>query len=631
MDIVEIPLGAAASAIFPGVRVLQCEIELGTWQVASAPDWRAAAERWQGWSKADVLAHPEIAPFCAFFKALGLNPASKPPSFANFILRAFTKPGSKIPSINPVVDHVNAFAVDCLCSLGVFDAAAVEGELSLDLSVEGDCYEPIGGEGNETIEAGNLVLRDSSKVLSLFAVRDSVHQMIMPHTRRVHLLACIVPGIDVETARATLEQAAARLRELGTQSEGEPSTRLNESTANSPWFGRYGGAFIPETLSPPLAELTQAWREIVDNEAFQKRYVYLLENYIGRRTPLSLAENLSAELGHRIYLKREDLAHTGAHKINNALGQALLAQAMGKKRVIAETGAGQHGVATAAACALLGIECVIYMGSRDMERQHLNVLRMRLMGAKVVSVSSGSQTLKDAINDALRDWVAHANNSYYLLGSALGPHPYPTIVREFQSIIGREARAQFAAFEDGELPDVLIACVGGGSNAIGLFHPFLDCPSVQMFGIEAGGLGPESGAHSIRFGHSEESRLGVMQGCRSYVMQNANGQIMETHSIAPGLDYAMVGPEHALLYDSGRVRYLHATDDEALAALERLSLCEGIIPALESAHALAGAIKLAPSLTPNSRIIINISGRGDKDLAAIAERSSATQSQGGVV
>ncbi|WP_248130591.1 tryptophan synthase subunit beta [Pseudomonas sp. B329] len=401
-----------------------------------------------------------------------------------------------------------------------------------------------------------------------------------------------------------------------------------EVPPKGPWYGPYGGSFIAETLSPPVAELTERYASIIASESFQQRYRSLLKHYVGRQTPLTLAENLSRHLGVKIYLKREDLAHTGAHKINNALGQALLAQAMGKRRVVAETGAGQHGVATAAACALLGIECVIYMGLRDMQRQALNVQRMRLMGATVVPAEGGSQTLKDAINDALRDWVAHADTTYYLLGSALGPHPYPAIVRYFQSVIGEEARQQFAALENGDLPDAVVACVGGGSNAIGLFSAFIDEPQVILCGVEAAGQGEASGQHSIRFGESGQSRVGVLQGCQSYVLQDEHGQIMETHSIAPGLDYAMVGPEHAQLRDDGRAQYLQATDEEAIDALKLLSCCEGIIPALESAHAVAGAIKLAKVLPAGVRIIINISGRGDKDMETISRLVADTFQEG---
>lgn len=394
--------------------------------------------------------------------------------------------------------------------------------------------------------------------------------------------------------------------------------RTGQAKAESgPWYGDFGGAYIPETLSPVLAELCARYPAILEDAAFRARYHTLLTDWVGRPTPLTLAANFSAEIGHRVYLKREDLAHTGAHKINNALGQALLAQHMGKKRVVAETGAGQHGVATAAACALLKLDCTVYMGKRDTERQRLNVLRMQLMGAKVVPVESGSQTLKDAINEALRDWVAHATDTYYLLGSALGPHPYPTLVSGFQSIIGREAREQFARATGGELPNVLVACVGGGSNAIGLFRAFIDEPTVRLIGVEAGGRGAKSKAHAIRFGIPEESRVGVLHGCRSFVLQNGDGQISETHSLAPGLDYAMVGPEHAQLHESGRAEYTHATDAQALAALKMLSRSEGIIPALESAHAIASVIALAPTFPKESTVLVNLSGRGDKDLAVI--------------
>ena len=406
---------------------------------------------------------------------------------------------------------------------------------------------------------------------------------------------------------------------------GHAETHVEASATAQPparkadaWYGAYGGAFIPETLSPALTELQGRWQGIVESAPFRQRLDGLLHTYVGRRTPLTLAANFSEVLGRTVYLKREDLAHTGAHKINNALGQALLAQAMGKQRVVAETGAGQHGVATAAACALLRLPCTVYMGTHDMQRQQPNVLRMRLMGARVVPVDSGSRTLKDAVTEALRDWVTRSEDTYYLLGSALGPHPYPRMVREFQSVIGQEVREQFAQAEGGALPDALVACVGGGSNAIGLFHPFLGDASVRMFGVEAGGEGPESGRHSIRLGPLAARRVGVLHGCRSYLMQDAHGQVSATHSVAAGLDYAMLGPEHAQLHDSGRVHYLHATDAEALAALELLARCEGIVAALETAHALAGALKLAALLPASARIVINLSGRGDKDLATIA-------------
>jgi tryptophan synthase beta chain len=390
------------------------------------------------------------------------------------------------------------------------------------------------------------------------------------------------------------------------------------TTITGPYYGRYGGQFIPEILVPAMRELEQAYAEAQGDSAFQAELDDLLQTYAGRPTPLTPAHRLSATLGGaRIYLKREDLAHTGAHKINNALGQALLARRMGKQRIVAETGAGQHGVATATVCALLGLECIVYMGTTDIERQKLNVLRMRLLGAEVRSVTSGSCTLKDAVNEAIRDWVSNVRTTYYLLGSALGPHPYPRIVRDFQRVIGLEARKQILAAE-GRLPDLLIACVGGGSNAIGLFHPFLDDVDVAMVGVEAGGLGIPSGRHAARFADPARGRLGVLHGTHSYVLQDDDGQIALTHSISAGLDYASVGPEHAWLREIDRAAYTYATDDEALAALQRLSELEGIIPALESAHAVAEAIKRAPTMSPDKLIIINISGRGDKDMHTVA-------------
>jgi tryptophan synthase beta chain len=344
----------------------------------------------------------------------------------------------------------------------------------------------------------------------------------------------------------------------------------------------------------------------------------LLHTYVGRPTPLTYAARLTETLGGaRIYLKREDLAHTGAHKINNALGQALLAQRMGKRRVVAETGAGQHGVATATACALLGLECVVYMGTVDIERQKLNVFRMRLLGAEVRPVDAGSRTLKDAINEAIRDWVTNVGDTYYLLGSALGPHPYPRMVRDFQRVIGDETRRQILAAE-GRLPDLLIACVGGGSNAIGLFYPFIEDESVAMVGVEAGGEGIVGGRHAARFADVERGRVGVLHGTRSYVLQDEDGQIALTHSVSAGLDYAAVGPEHAWLRDTGRASYTYATDAAALEALQRLSTLEGVIPALESAHAVAEAIVRGPRMAPDQSMVINISGRGDKDMHTVA-------------
>jgi tryptophan synthase beta chain len=382
-------------------------------------------------------------------------------------------------------------------------------------------------------------------------------------------------------------------------------------------FGPYGGQFVPETLMPALAELEAAYQEAQADPGFQTELNHLLQTYVGRATPLTYAGRLTEHLGGaKIYLKREDLAHSGAHKINNALGQALLAQRMGKQRIVAETGAGQHGVGTATACALLGLECIVYMGTVDIARQQPNVFRMQLLGAEVRPVESGSKTLKDAINEAIRDWVTNVETTHYLLGSALGPHPYPTMVRDFQSVIGREARQQILAVE-GRLPEMLIACVGGGSNAIGLFYPFLDNEAVLMVGVEAGGEGVASGKHAARFADPQRGRLGVLHGTRTYVLQDADGQIMETHSVSAGLDYPAVGPEHARLRDLERVGYTVATDDEALAAFDTLSRLEGIIPALESAHAVAEVIKRAPTMSKDSIIIVNLSGRGDKDLDTV--------------
>ncbi|MBL8055272.1 MAG: tryptophan synthase subunit beta [Anaerolineales bacterium] len=391
-------------------------------------------------------------------------------------------------------------------------------------------------------------------------------------------------------------------------------------------FGPYGGQFVPETLMPALDELEAAYLEARNDPAFQAEFQELLRTYVGRPTPLTHAKRLSAHLGGaQIYLKREDLAHTGAHKINNALGQGLLVKRMGKRRIVAETGAGQHGVASATVAALLGLECVVYMGTVDIARQQPNVFRMQLLGAEVRPVDSGSQTLKDAINEAIRDWVTNVRTTHYLLGSALGPHPYPTLVRDFQSVIGREAREQLLA-QAGQLPDMAIACVGGGSNSIGLFHPFLNDESVQLIGVEAGGAGVETGQHAARFGDPGRGRLGVIHGTRTFVLQNEDGQIADTHSVSAGLDYAAVGPEHAFLRDQERAFYTSATDQEALAALQLLCRTEGIIPALESAHAVAEAVKRAPQLGRDQIIVVNVSGRGDKDLnTIIAELGRAGQ------
>ena len=386
-------------------------------------------------------------------------------------------------------------------------------------------------------------------------------------------------------------------------------------------FGPYGGRFVPETLMPALEELEQAYLQARNDSTFQAELQRLFLTYVGRPTPITHARRLSEQLGGaQIYLKREDLAHSGAHKINNALGQALLVKRMGKRRIVAETGAGQHGVATATVCALLGLECVVYMGTVDMARQSPNVFRMKLLGAEVRGVDSGSKTLKDAINEAIRDWVTNVGDTHYLLGSALGPHPYPTIVRDFQSVIGREARRQMldpAAGGPGRLPDAIVACVGGGSNAIGIFHPFLADTQVRLIGVEAGGRGIESGEHAARFADPALARLGVLHGTKSFVMQDADGQIALTHSVSAGLDYASVGPEHALLRDLGRSEYTYATDDEALAGFKLLCETEGIIPALESAHAVAHLVKLAPELGKDAVILVNLSGRGDKDLDTV--------------
>ena len=384
-------------------------------------------------------------------------------------------------------------------------------------------------------------------------------------------------------------------------------------------FGSYGGRFVPETLMHPIDELISAYQQAQRDPGFRSELEYLLANYVGRPTPLMLAGRLTDHLGGaRIYLKREDLCHTGAHKINNAVGQALLARRMGKTRIIAETGAGQHGVATATVCALMNLKCVVYMGTEDMRRQELNVFRMRLLGAEVIGVESGSRTLKDAINEALRDWVTNVADTYYLLGSVMGPHPYPVMVRDFQSVIGREARKQILEVE-GRLPDLLIACVGGGSNSIGLFHKFIADQSVRMIGVEAGGRGDALGEHAARFAGGKP---GVLQGTRSYVLQDENGQISTTHSVSAGLDYSAIGPEHAYLHDIGRISYSKASDSEALEAFQLLARLEGIIPALESAHAIAEVMKVAPSMTSEQVIVVNLSGRGDKDVNSVAELSA---------
>jgi tryptophan synthase beta chain len=381
-------------------------------------------------------------------------------------------------------------------------------------------------------------------------------------------------------------------------------------------FGEFGGRYVPETLMTAIEELDAAYEAAKADPAFAAEMGAMLRDFAGRPTPLYLAANLTRELGGaRIYLKREDLAHTGAHKINNAVGQGLLTKRLGKTRVIAETGAGQHGVATATICAHLGLECVVYMGEVDIERQAPNVFRMRLLGAEVRPVSSGSRTLKDAINEAMRDWVTNVKTTHYLIGSVMGPHPYPAMVRDFQSVIGREARAQMLERE-GRLPDYAIACVGGGSNAIGLFHEFLDDTSVRLIGVEAAGHGIESGQHAATL---SAGRPGVLHGSYSYLLQDESGQVQEAHSISAGLDYPGVGPEHAYLKASERARYESVTDEEALAAFQKLCLTEGIIPALESSHAVAYAMKLAPRLRPDEIVLINLSGRGDKDLETVAK------------
>jgi tryptophan synthase beta chain len=380
-------------------------------------------------------------------------------------------------------------------------------------------------------------------------------------------------------------------------------------------FGPYGGMFVPETLMSALNDLTAEYERAKIDPEFQSELAELLRDFAGRPTPLYFAARLTKNLGGaKIYLKREDLLHTGAHKINNALGQILLARRMGKTRIIAETGAGQHGVATATVAARFGYECVVYMGSIDMERQALNVARMRFLGAKVVAVTAGQATLKEAINEAMRDWVTNVRTTHYILGSALGSHPYPMMVRDFHRVIGLEARQQIQERE-GRLPDVLIACVGGGSNAIGLFHPFLDDQSVQMIGVEAGGEGIRTGKHAARF---QGGRLGVLQGTKTFILANEDGQIELTHSVSAGLDYAAIGPEHSYLRDQKKIEYVYATDDEALAAFRALAETEGIIPALETAHAVAHVIKIAPSLPPDTIIIVNCSGRGDKDVTQAA-------------
>ncbi len=384
-------------------------------------------------------------------------------------------------------------------------------------------------------------------------------------------------------------------------------------------FGAYGGRYVPETLMAALEELEAAYAQAKDDPAFQAELADLLHNYCGRPTPLYFAKRLTEQLGGaKIYLKREDLLHTGAHKINNALGQGMLARRMGKQRIIAETGAGQHGVATATVCALFGLECVIYMGEEDMRRQELNVYRMRLLGAEVRGVSAGSATLKDAISEAMRDWVTNVRTTYYILGSALGAHPYPTMVRDFHRVISLEAKAQILK-QEGKLPTAIVACVGGGSNAIGAFYEFLPDANVQLIGVEAGGRGTALGQHAARFQKVGGGVPGVLQGTYSYVLQDDAGQISLTHSVSAGLDYASVGPEHAMLHDSGRASYVSCSDDAALKATVTLARTEGILPALESAHAVAEAIRLAPTMAKTDVLMVNLSGRGDKDMGILAK------------
>mgnify|MGYP005841722057 CR=1 FL=1 len=388
------------------------------------------------------------------------------------------------------------------------------------------------------------------------------------------------------------------------------------------YFGAYGGQFVPETLMPALEELNEAYASAKEEPSFRMELDWYLRYYVGRPSPLYYAARLTEYLGGaRIYLKREDLNHTGAHKINNTIGQALLAKQMGKRRLIAETGAGQHGVATATAAALLGFDCAVYMGEEDIARQYLNVVRMELLGARVIPVGSGSRTLKDAMNEAIRDWVTNVRTTYYLIGSVAGPHPYPMIVRDFQSVIGKEAREQILR-ETGRLPDIILACVGGGSNAMGIFYPFLDDREVKLIGVEAAGEGLDTGRHAATL---NRGRPGVLHGSMSFVLQDAQGQISPVHSISAGLDYPGVGPEHAYLKESGRVTYTTATDSEALNAFQLLSEKEGILPALESAHALAEAVRLAPGLPPEAVIVVNLSGRGDKDVEVVAAARRNTQ------
>jgi len=404
-------------------------------------------------------------------------------------------------------------------------------------------------------------------------------------------------------------------------SEQKQDVNFNQVPDARGHFGPYGGRFVSETLIYALDELESLYRRLKDDPEFQAQFDYDLAHYVGRPSPLYFAERWTKETGGaQLYLKREDLNHTGAHKINNTIGQALLAKHTGKKRVIAETGAGQHGVATATVAARLGLECHVFMGEEDVHRQSLNVYRMKLLGATVIPVTSGSKTLKDAMNEAMRDWVTNVDDTFYIIGTCAGPHPYPELVRNFQSVIGREARQQ-SLDQAGKLPDALVACVGGGSNAIGLFHPFLEDESVAMYGVEAGGFGLESGKHAAPL---NDGIPGVLHGNRTYLMEDENGQIIETHSISAGLDYPGVGPEHSWLKDVGRVNYVTIDDDEAMAAFRSLTKVEGIMPALESSHAVAYAEKLARQMDPDQMIVVNLSGRGDKDILTVAEIDGIT-------
>src|SRR6266481_2012339 len=421
-------------------------------------------------------------------------------------------------------------------------------------------------------------------------------------SRKIRLAAC-PPALDESLRTGYLARMSSVATEAMPDAQGH--------------FGPYGGRYVPETLMHPLQEMEEEYIRTQQDPELQREFQYYLREFCGRPTPLYFAERLTRELGGaKIYLKREDLLHTGAHKINNCIGQILLAKRMGKTRIIAETGAGQHGVATATVAAMFGLQCVIYMGAVDCERQALNVFRMKMLGAEVVSVKAGQKTLKEAINEAMRDWVTNVRSTHYILGTVYGAHPYPLMVRNFQRVIGEEAREQILEKEE-RLPDLLIACVGGGSNAIGLFYPFLEDKSVRMVGVEAGGEGIEAGKHAARF---QGGSLGVLQGTRSYLLQDEFGQVQLTHSVSAGLDYAAVGPEHALLRDKRRVEYTYATDDKALDAFMKLARLEGIIPALESAHAVAEAIERAPGLGQDDLVIINLSGRGDKDVTQVAAK-----------